>query len=101
MPRRAKYRAWGEPDDDERSRFAANAATIKRGVTIRVDEIKTNLAQWLDESTTTPADHAAASVALLETAFDRYLDTYDEGGALELIDAAFRRAAQRRRGTPQ
>jgi hypothetical protein len=100
MPRRAKYRAWGEPDDDERSRFAANAATIKRGVTIRVDEIKTNLAQWLDESTT-PADHAAASVALLETAFDHYLDTHDESAAFELIDAAFRRAVQRRRGTPQ
>jgi hypothetical protein len=87
-------------DDDESRQTAANIKTIKRGVVARVDEIKRELAQWLAQ-TTMPADTAPATLALLETAFDRHLAVHDEADAAELIESVFRRAVQRHRGTLQ
>jgi hypothetical protein len=41
------------------------------------------------------------SIALLETAIDRYLDIHDEADARDFIDRAVRRAVQKRRGPLQ
>lgn len=84
------------PDAD----LAKNIATIKRGVDARVGEIKRALAHWIAD-TTTSADHTSVSIALLETAIDRYLDIHDEADARDLIEKTLRRAAQRRRGPLQ
>jgi hypothetical protein len=86
--------------DDESRRLAANIKTIRRGVAARVDEIRRDLAQWLAENTT-PADNAPATIALLETAFARYLAIHDEGDVAKLIDSVARRAVLRHRGTIQ
>jgi hypothetical protein len=80
--------------------LAKNIATVKRGVDARVGEIRRALAHWIADITT-PADHTPVSIALLETAIDRYLDTHDEPDARDFVERAFRRAVQRRRGTLQ
>ena len=80
--------------------LAKNIATIKRGVEARVGEIKRGLAHWIAD-TTTSADHTPVSIALLETAIDRYLDIHDEADAREFIDKAFRRVVKERRGPLQ
>jgi hypothetical protein len=80
--------------------LAENIATIKRGVRAKVAEIKRDLTQWLDQ-TRDPSESAPVSIALLETACDRYLDTHDEQDARDLIERAFHRAVQRRRGPLQ
>jgi hypothetical protein len=80
--------------------LAENIAAIKRGVQAKVAEIKRDLAQWLDQ-TRQPSESAPVSIALLETACDRNLDTHDEQDARDLIERAFRRVVQRRRGPLQ
>jgi uncharacterized protein HemY len=80
--------------------LASNIATVKRGVEARAGEIKRGLAHWLCD-TTTSADHTPVSIALLETAIDRYLDTHDEQNARDLIERQLRRAMQKRRGPLQ
>jgi hypothetical protein len=91
-----KTAANPEPDAE----LASNIATVKRGVEARVAAIKRGLAHWLND-TTTSADHTPVSIALLETAIDRYLDIHDEGDARDFIDRAVRRAVQKRRGPLQ
>ena len=91
-----KAAANPEPDAE----LASNIATVKRGVDARVAEIKRGLAHWLGD-TTSPADHTPVSIALLETAIDRYLDIHDEADARDFIDRAVRRAVQKRRGPLQ
>jgi hypothetical protein len=54
--------------------LADDMATIKRGIETRVATIKGDLKQWLDDACD-PADDTPISLALLETAFDRYLMT--------------------------
>ena len=75
--------------------LAKNIATVKRGAEAKVAEIKRDLAQWIAATT------ASTSIALLETALDRYLDIHDEEEAREFIEKAFLRAVQRHRGPLQ
>jgi hypothetical protein len=70
-------------------------STIKRGVDARVGEIRRGLAHWIGD-TTTSADPIPVSIALLETAIDRYLDTHDEPDARDLIE----NVAPRRTASP-
>ena len=63
-------------------------------------EIKRDLAQWLDQ-TRDSSESAPLSIALIETAFDRYLETHDEQDARDLIEGAFHRAVRKRRGPLQ
>ena len=81
-----------------------NLATIKR-VEAEVVTIKRDLALWL-EQTGRPSHNTAITIALLETAFDRYLvdhtDTASQlagaaADAVDLVQVILRRAAQRRR----
>ena len=82
------------------TQLAASIKTIRRRHEARAAEIKDELIEWLGR-TVDPADTVAASLALLETAFDGYLDLHDEPDALDLITRTFRRVAQRRRGALQ
>lgn len=91
-------KATAKPIQD--AELAKNMATVKRGVDARVGEIKRGLAQWIGDSASF-TDHTPVSIALLETAIDRYLDIYDEEEAREFIEKALLRAVQRRRGPLQ
>jgi hypothetical protein len=75
-------------------------AIIKQSVEAKVVEIKCNLKQWLDH-VHEPADETPISLALLETAFERYLDNFQTPEAFEMIEAIFRRAVRRRRSIRQ
>lgn len=93
-PNERKTTARPVPDAE----LAKTMAIIKRGLEARVGELRRDLAHWIGD-TTTSADHTPVSIALLETAIDRYLDTHDEADARDLIERIFRRAVQRHRGT--
>lgn len=81
--------------------LARNVATVKRGVEARVGEIKRDLAQWLDE-TTSSADYSPVSIALLEVAFERHLAIDDNAvDVSDLIQAVFRRVVRNRNGSLQ
>ena len=75
-------------------------ATVKRGIDARVGEIKRGLTRWIGD-TTTSADHTPVSIALLETAIDRYLDIHDEADARDLMERALCRVVKERRGPLQ
>jgi hypothetical protein len=60
--------------------LAENIARFKRGLQARVVEIKRDLVQCLDQ-TTSSADYVEASKALLELAIERYLNIHDEEDA--------------------
>jgi hypothetical protein len=57
----------------------------------RVVQIKEDLAACIDEHTH-PSEEFLVSVALLEMAVDRFIETHGEEDALEIIDTACRRA---------
>ena len=81
--------------------MAKNVATIRRGVEARVADIKRDLAQWIDE-TTSSADHTPVSIALLETAIDRYFAIYENAADVsDSIQAVFRRVVRKRPGSLQ
>jgi hypothetical protein len=87
---------------DRNTRDAVTNSDIrkyKQRVPTKVDALKRDLATWLDQ--TSVADTALVSRALLETAFDRYIDLHDEDDARDLINRAFDRVARSRRGTLQ
>jgi hypothetical protein len=85
------------PDRDTRDAVTeADIRKYKQRVATKVDALKRDLATWLDQ--TSAADTVLVSRALLETAFDRYID---EDDARDLINRAFDRVARTRRGTLQ
>ena len=55
---------------------------------------------WIEENTQHPID-AAVSIAMLETAFDRYIDLLGATDAFELVEACFRRRAEKFRRSLQ
>jgi hypothetical protein len=83
---------------------AESFARLKRAIDAEVAAIKRDLALWLDQRR--PKDANAARFALLETAFDRYIEertatTADlpaaAADALDMVQPVLRRAVQRRR----
>ena len=60
----------------------------------------TKYAVWIEENTPHPID-AAVSIAMLETAFDRYIDVLGATDAFELVEACFRRRAEKFRKSLQ
>lgn len=88
------------PDRDTRDAVTeADIRKYKQRMATKVDALKRDLATWLDQ--TSAADTVLVSRALLETAFDRYIDLHDEDDARDLINRAFDRVARSRRGTLQ
>jgi hypothetical protein len=52
---------------------ARNVAILRERMTAEVEGLRESLAVWIEENTPHPID-AAVSIAMLETAFDRYID---------------------------
>ncbi len=84
-------------DDPE---MAEKIAAYKKRCESRRDEFKRGLTRFLDHKTH-PGDYAEVSYAPLEMACECYLDIHDEEDALDLIQRAFRRVVQKRRGPLQ
>jgi hypothetical protein len=85
--------------------LAETLASLKRVIDFETAAAKRNLAQWLDQMPTVK-DPTVITVALLETALDRYLTgraptssalSAAAADALEMFQPILRRAVQRRR----
>ena len=73
---------------------ARNVAILRERLTAEVEGLRESLAVWIEENTQRAID-AAISIAMLETAFDRYIELLGENDAFELIQSAFRRRGTR------
>jgi hypothetical protein len=67
---------------------ARNVAILRERMTAEVEGLRESLAVWIEENTQHPID-AAVSIAMLETAFDRYIDLLGATDAFELVEACF------------
>jgi hypothetical protein len=72
---------------------ARNVAILRERMTAEVEGLRESLAVWIEENTQHPID-AAVSIALLETAFDRYIDLLGATDAFELVEACLRRSVK-------
>ena len=73
---------------------ARNVAILREGMTAEVEGLRESLAMWIEENTHR-ANDTAISIAMLETAFDRYIELLGENDAFDLIQSAFRRRGTR------
>jgi hypothetical protein len=88
------------PLSDIDPELAGKIEAFKKRGEARCDEFKHRLARFLDQRTH-PGDYTVVSCALLEMACERYLDIHEEEDALDLVQRAFRRIVQKRRGPLQ
>jgi hypothetical protein len=77
----------------------AALAAYRQRTAAKVAEIKDALLKWL-EPRDSEADSVCMTNALLETALDRHVAVHEADG-FDLIEAAYRRALKRSRGTLQ
>jgi hypothetical protein len=70
-------------DDNNNKRLTTNIETIRQGTMERVEAIKRDLTRWIDQQQ--PVDAVPMMIALLETAFDRYVAVHGEADALDFI----------------
>ena len=85
--------------EEEKARDAANSAKIKARLRAETAETRAELERWLERI---PESRAASTkTALLEAAFDRYIELLGEPDAFMLIESAFRRVAKKHRPTLQ
>jgi len=76
----------------------ANVTKLRAQINTEVREIKTRLMEWLNRND--PHSTSPASIALLEIAFERALDTHD-ADAGEYINLVFQHVAQERKNKLQ
>jgi hypothetical protein len=79
-------------DDDSLKKFRERSAA-------RVAEIKAAILKWL-EPRDNVADSVSVTIALLDIALDRHVEVH-HGDGFDLIEAAYKRALKRWRGTLQ
>ena len=77
----------------------AFAMQVRRQTQARVDEIKADIAAYIEQDTDLLNDGVPVSIALLDMALDRFIDLHGDHDAHELIASAFRRAVQRSKAT--
>jgi hypothetical protein len=77
----------------QKAQDARNVAIIREGLSLEVERLRESLGEWIEENTHR-ANDTAISIAMLETAFDRYIDLLGATDAFELIESAFRRRAE-------
>jgi hypothetical protein len=85
--------------EDEKARDTANSAKIKARLAVEIAETRAELDRWLDRIPDTRS--VSTMNALLEAAFDRYIELIGESDAFMLIESAFRRVAKKTRPTLQ
>ena len=73
----------------------ASVAKLRRKIIARVDEIKADLAEYIELDTDVLNDNVEVSIALLDMALDRYIDLHGAQDARDLVESAFRRAVEK------
>jgi len=80
--------------------LAQYVAMLRERMIPEVEGLRESLALWIGENTHL-ANDAVVSIAMLETAFDRYIDLLGATDAFELVEACFRRRAEKFRRSLQ
>jgi hypothetical protein len=70
---------------------------MREGLNVEVERLRESLGEWI----THRANDTAISIAMLETAFDSYIELLGESDAFDLIESAFRRRAEKFRKSLQ
>jgi hypothetical protein len=73
----------------------ASVAKLRQQINARADEIKADLAAYIERETDPVNDNTEVSIALLDMALDRFIDLHGEQDAHHLIESAFKRAVGR------
>jgi hypothetical protein len=76
-----------------KAEHARHVAIIREGLNAEVERLRESLGEWIKENTHRVND-TAISIAMLETAFDCYIELLGESDAFDLIESAFRRRAE-------
>jgi hypothetical protein len=76
-------------------------ARQKNGQDAQISKVKADLETWIDEHYQDHSLNVVVMSALLEVAFERFIDLHGEKDALELIESRFRRTAKITRPTLQ
>jgi hypothetical protein len=80
---------------------ARKVAAFRERQKVEVERLTQSLAAWIDSEDGNAAYYTVASIAMLETALDRYIDLHGVTDALEFIESAFRRRAEKFRQSLQ
>jgi hypothetical protein len=79
--------------------FQKKVEAIRRGIDRRIDQLKRQLSCWIGQNDS-PDDEVPLTNALLEIALDRHVAVHHADG-FDLIEAAYRRAVDKWRGSSQ
>jgi hypothetical protein len=94
-----------KPADKDNDADARKVAAFRERQSAAIEKVKQSLAAWIDREDGNAANFGAnyteVSCAMLETAFDRYIDLHGATDAFELIESAFRRRAEKFRKSLQ
>jgi molybdenum cofactor biosynthesis enzyme MoaA len=88
-------------DEDEDTKLARMRAKFIERQDAQISKVKADLETWIDEHYQDHSLNVVVMSALLEVAFERFIDLHGEKDALELIESRFRRTAKITRPTPQ
>jgi hypothetical protein len=80
--------------DPGKAEHSRHVAIIREGLNAEVERLRESLGEWIKENTHR-ANDTAISIAMLETAFDCYIELLGESDAFDLIESAFRRRAEK------
>jgi hypothetical protein len=81
-------------EKNQKAEHARHVAIIREGLNVEVERLRESLGEWIEENTHR-ANDTAISIAMLETAFDRYIELLGESDAFDLIQSAFWRRGTR------
>ena len=87
-------------EKNQKAEHARHVAIIREGLTVEVERLRESLGGWIEENAHR-ANDTVISIAMLDAAFDRYIDLLGATDAFELIEPAFRRRAEKFRKSPQ
>jgi hypothetical protein len=88
-------------EEDEAAKLERMRAQFVERQDAHISKVKTDLATSIDEHYAEPNVNVVIMNALLELAFERFIDLHGEKDALELIGSHFRRTAKKTKPTLQ
>jgi hypothetical protein len=88
-------------EEDEVAKLGRMRATFIERQDAQISKVKADLETWIDEHYPDHNLNVVVMNALLELAFERFINLHGEKDALELIGSRFRRAAKKTRPTLQ
>jgi hypothetical protein len=88
-------------EEDEDTKLARLRAKFIERQDAQISKVKADLEMWIDEHYPDHSLNVVVMNALLELAFERFIDLHGVKDALELIESRFRRTAKITRPTLQ